>query len=178
MLKHPVVRKNHALEHATINVLEERYGELPHVGGLADIKGFYIFSRDPFLDPAEVYEAAKIGLLRLKRGDKELAIHKRCGTSMAIVSFILSLMVIIVFFFGGILNFWYVLVAVILILLFSKPLGELGQRYLTTDSDVKDMEIVDIHFSPFVRYMGIPIPSGISKFFIETARVIRVKRVL
>lgn len=34
MFKNPILRKNHALEHATINVLEERYGELKDVGGL------------------------------------------------------------------------------------------------------------------------------------------------
>ncbi|MCG0275493.1 MAG: DUF6391 domain-containing protein, partial [Thermosediminibacteraceae bacterium] len=36
------VRKNHSLEHATINVLEERYGRTLRIGGLAYSDGFSI----------------------------------------------------------------------------------------------------------------------------------------
>src|SRR5687768_7979943 len=68
------VRRNHAIEHATVNVLEERYGS-QLVDGCATTEGFRIRAA---IDPALLLDAAREGLLRLQRGDRALAIHGRC----------------------------------------------------------------------------------------------------
>ncbi|MGB9682205.1 MAG: DUF6391 domain-containing protein, partial [bacterium] len=70
------LKRNHALEHATINVLEEKYG-IKNLSGLAVEDGFYVSW--PY-DPMYVLAAVKEGRYLLSEGHKELAIHKRCGT--------------------------------------------------------------------------------------------------
>jgi len=73
------LRKNHALEHATINVLEERYGQGMFYSGMAQENGFFIRGRG---DIWEVEEAAREGLFRLQQGEENLAVHNRCGTTI------------------------------------------------------------------------------------------------
>ncbi len=177
MFKNPILRKNHALEHATINVLEERYGELKDVGGLADIGGFYIFCGNALLTPDEVLSAAKEGLVRMKRGERELAVHPRCGTSITVTNLLLSVIFVVVLIFSGLFDFWHLVFAVALAFIISKPLGRWAQKYITTDADVGDMEIVGISIRPFVRYFGIPVPVSSARYFVETARIPRVERV-
>ncbi len=177
MMKNPSLRKNHALEHATINVLEERYGELKEVGGFAENDGFYIMSSGVPLPPDEVLSAAKEGLLRLKSGESELAIHPRCGTSITITNLLLSVLFVVVLLFGGWFDFMHLILALAAAYLVSKPLGNLAQRYITTDPNVTDMEITGISISPFSRYMGIPIPVPAHRLFIQTRRMARARRI-
>lgn len=54
------MRQNHACEHATVNVLEERYGPLPRTGGLAFKNGYTILGEVP--SPPELLDAAQEGL--------------------------------------------------------------------------------------------------------------------
>mgnify|MGYP001321711127 CR=1 FL=1 len=71
-------RRNHALEHATVNVLEQRYGRRLLASGFAEADGFFINGVGP--DPRVVLDAAQEALRRLQAGESELAIHPRCGT--------------------------------------------------------------------------------------------------
>ncbi len=177
MFKNPVLRKNHALEHATINVLEERYGELKDIGGLADVNGFHIYSGGFSLSPDEVLSAAQEGLLRLRSGERKLAIHKRCGTSVTIANLLLSAVFILLLIFGGYFNLLNTLIAVALAYLLSRPLGKLAQEYITTDPDVSDMEIVGLDIPAFVRYFGLPLPNFGQRFFVETRRIPKARRI-
>ena len=177
MFKNPILRKNHALEHATINVLEERYGELRELGGLADNDGFYIFYSDLPLMPQEVLDAAREGLARLKAGERDLAIHERCGTSITITNLILSAILIILLIFGGYFDLLHLLLVFAVAYVASRPLGRLAQRYITTDPEVRDMEIVGVDIRPFVKYMGIPVPVFSNKLFIETRRIPKAVRI-
>jgi len=52
------VRKNHSLEHATVNVLEERYGRTLQIGGLAYSNGFSL-SGPELPPPYEVLSAVR-----------------------------------------------------------------------------------------------------------------------
>ncbi len=178
MFKNPILRKNHALEHATINVLEEKFGKLPTTGGLADLKGFYIFTREPMLTPNVILSAAQEGLLRLQRGEKELAIHERCGTSITVTNLILSVIFLIVLFFGGMFDFWHVILVLAIAFLISRPLGKLAQKYITTDPNVKNIMITGIFLSPFTKYFGIPFPVGPVRYFIETKQIPKAERIL
>ncbi|GEM_PF-255532 len=177
MFKNPILRKNHALEHATINVLEERYGKLPTTGGLADLKGFHIFTREPMLTPEVVLDAAQEGLVRLQRGEKELAIHERCGTSITITNLILSIIFLLILFFGGMFDFWHVVIMLAIAFAISKPLGKLAQKYITTDPDVRNLMITGIFLSPFTKYFGIPLPAGPIRYFVETKQIPRAERI-
>ena len=65
------VRKNHSLEHATINVLEEQYGRTLRVGGLAHSNGFSLSGPD-LPPPYEVMNAVREGHFRMINGEKVL----------------------------------------------------------------------------------------------------------
>jgi len=74
LLTHPEVRKNHALEHATIHVLEEIVPV--KLSGVSNPNGFVIQGvSDPYL----VLQAAHEAKRRLLSGEKDLAVHPRCG---------------------------------------------------------------------------------------------------
>ncbi len=79
-LDHPLiarVRRNHALEHATIHVLSRRYRDL-HVVGRSTPNGFILYGDLP---TDAVHEAAQEALERLGAGERHLAVHPTCGTN-------------------------------------------------------------------------------------------------
>ncbi len=177
MFKNPVLRKNHALEHATINVLEERYGPLKDVGGYAEIDGFYIMSGGTFLTAEEIYMAAQEGLSRLKAGERDLAVHKRCGTSITVTNLLISVLFVVILLFGGWFSLLHLLIALGLAFLVSHPLGELAQKYITTDPEVSGMRIKGVYFDPFSRRLGLPIPLPQQRYFVETEWIKRARRI-
>lgn len=71
------LRRNHALEHATIHMLSRRYRDL-RVAGRSTPEGFILYGDLP----AEgVRRSAEEALLRLKAGERNLALHPTCGTN-------------------------------------------------------------------------------------------------
>ena len=154
-----VVRKNHALEHATINVLEEKYGERPDLSGLAKEEGFIIRGN---ISPDEIYNAAIEGLTRLKRGEYDLAIHPRCGTSILVGNFIFSLLFLILLFITHTFSIWNVFFALVFSAFAGRFVGGWVQRYFTTDPHVEDMEILGIDYDVplFDSYKMFLVPVG------------------
>ena len=71
-------RRNHALEHATIHLLN-RHHPSATLGGWSTPTGFYIYGHVPTED---VQRAASEALVRLRRGEKHLAVYPRCGTNL------------------------------------------------------------------------------------------------
>lgn len=134
------LRKHHALEHATINILEQRYGAQGLVG-LSREDGFIIRG---WPDPGTLQQAAQEGLIRLSRGECELAIHRRCGSSRAVANFISAAMVLAILIFWGRLQLVTVLLAGGALVLLSPQLGVLMQKYLTTSCDVRGLAIAEI----------------------------------
>ncbi len=123
------------MEHATINILEQKYG-YTRLAGLSFEDGFFIFGSDK---PELILKAAQEGLERLQRGQRELALHRQCGTSTGISLFLFSLIFLVFFFFAGLI-IWFPLFFFLAILL-SPSLGLLAQQFLTTSSDVSDLVI-------------------------------------
>ncbi len=158
-----MVRKNHALEHATINVLEERYGERPDLSGLAKEEGFIIRGN---ITPDEIYDAALEGLARLKRGEYELAIHPRCGTSILVGNFIFSLLFLILLFITHTFSIWNVFFALVFSAFIGKFAGEWIQRYFTTDPHVGDVEILGIDYD-------VPVFDSYKMFFTPVGYLIK-----
>jgi len=137
------LRKNHAIEHATINLLEQKAGHRLNVSGLSKEDGFYISG---IQNPEIVEDAAIRGLNLLKQGSCQLAIHKRCGTDMAIANFVSALIFLILLFSTGMFSILNILIALLLSNLISPYLGEYVQKYFTTSCDVANMEIVGLEF--------------------------------
>ncbi len=161
----PLLRRNHALEHATINVIEERYGPRP-LAGLAREDGFLLRGD---ADPLLVEQAARIGLERLKRGETSLAVHPRCGTSILTANFVSSVVFLLLLLQAGMLSIWTVLMAMLLANLLGPVFGQVVQRLFTTSTDVYGMEIVGIQYRPSaIRVFGLPLRGMPDLFLVRT----------
>ena len=155
------IRKNHAMEHATITLLSETK---PHISfsGYSFVKGFWIMGKAELQD---VQKAAELAYARLKNGEKKLAIHPGCGTNIAVTGLCTAAAAMLAdlaksdddttwerfssFTTAGMIG-----------ALAGRPLGPKVQKYITTDPDVKNLSIVSINCSS-VR--------GTPTFFVETA---------
>lgn len=137
------LRKNHAIEHATIHVLEQSAGHRLNVSGLSREDGFYITG---IQNPEMVEQAAVKGLSLLKQGHCQLAIHRRCGTDVAIANLISSLVFLVLLFSTGTFSLWTIIIALLLSNLMSPYLGEVVQKYFTTSCDVNNMEIEGLEY--------------------------------
>lgn len=134
------VRRNHAIEHATVNVLEARYGQRA-LDGFATHDGFRIRGA---VDPALLLDAAREALARLQRGDRALAVLPRCSTTL-VGSFSLSwLLVTLALLVGTLATAINMLLAALLAALTAPMVSTLLQRWLTTSMDVKGMSIGSI----------------------------------
>ncbi len=72
-------RRNHALEHATVELLLQD-GLRPPIGGYSLPTGFFIFGR---VGTEQLSQKAHEALRLLKGGEAQLAISPYCGTNLA-----------------------------------------------------------------------------------------------
>jgi hypothetical protein len=135
-------RRNHALENATVNVLEQQYGRRLPLGGFAEADGFHIHGP---AQPNVVLAAAEEGLARLKRGETQLALHPRGGTMIvsgeliSALTFFVTLLVFRSFAFPALLL--AMVLAILAARTLAQPLGLFLQRTLTTSLDVQTLHI-------------------------------------
>ncbi|MBN1246964.1 MAG: hypothetical protein JXC32_04860 [Anaerolineae bacterium] len=76
------IRQNHALEHATINLLSRRYADA-QVMGVSGPAGFTLYST---LTAEEIVPTVRRALEALKGGESGLAVHAHCGTNLVITA--------------------------------------------------------------------------------------------
>ncbi|MGI6328486.1 MAG: DUF6391 domain-containing protein [Dethiobacteria bacterium] len=160
------LRANHALEHATINVIEERLGCL-NLAGMGQDDGFIVQG------PVDAYlleSAARVGLERLRRGESNLALHRRCGTSMLAANLISSVFIIFLLWTFGYFGIFYILLALITAQLLGPHLGWVMQKYITTSTDVEGMEIVGVERKYENRNFFLGFASLPGRYFIRTRK--------
>lgn len=137
------IRRNHAIEHATINILEQSAGYQLRVSGLSKEDGFYIAG----IENSEIVEEAAVrGLSLLKQGYCHLAIHRRCGTDIAIANFLAALIFLSLLLTTRIISVFNIIIALLLSNLISPYLGEYVQKYFTTSCEVENTEIVGLQY--------------------------------
>lgn len=137
------VRRNHALEHATLHLLS-RKNPRTSIAGQSDFGGFWIIGD---VSSQDVEESVQEALQRLKNGERQLAIHPFCGTNLVASALVGGLAAMGAFFGSGKrlrdklerLPLAVALIAVSMI--FSRPLGAWLQSRVTTSSDVSQMQI-------------------------------------
>ncbi len=140
VLGNRTLRRNHALEHATIVVMMEREPGRK-LNGFSTDEGFFV---QGVRSTQEVENAAREALLRLRGGEKGLAIHRDCGTTIVAANLLAA-----IFFLGslglGLYMSWplYLLILVSVVLAFALrvPLSLLLQRFITTDADLTNAEV-------------------------------------
>jgi len=136
------VRRNHALEHATISILMGRLSPGVRMVGRATGSGFYIYGDVP---TDRVEESAAEGLARLKRGEAGLAVSPLCGTNLAVAGLLAGTSSLLVLGNRSRLErLPNVILSAMVAVLAAQPLGRLVQRHITTSPELADMEIVGI----------------------------------
>ena len=136
------VRRNHALEHATISVLAGKMGQDIRLVGRATNSGFYLYGE---MTEDHVRESTLEALARLQRGERHLAVSPLCGTNLAVAGILAGVASLIAL--GNrsrIERIPNVLLASMLAMLVAQPLGGLVQKHLTTDPDLSDTEFVSV----------------------------------
>jgi len=133
------IRRNHALEHATVSILLARLGPGVRMVGRATRNGFYIYGDVP---TEKLRESAQEGLARLQQGEAGLAVSPLCGTNLAVAGILAGTSSLLVLGNGSRLErLPNVLLSAMVAVLAAQPLGRLVQKHLTTSPDLADMEI-------------------------------------
>lgn len=172
LFKNRRVRQNHALEHATINLLEEAAPD-QKIAGLSLEDGFFVFAP---LSPILIEKAARKGLKLLKMGQGNLAIHTECGTSSGVVAFITSLIFLGLFIFYGVISLLFLPFILATAWLMGRYLGPVTQRFLTTSTHLENVEILGVEMKllpslPVALFLG-------PQTFVKTGQPLEVERVL
>ena len=142
------IRRNHALEHATIHVLSAN-GPRTTLIGRADARGFFLYGEVP---TERVAQAAAEALDRLRRGEHQLAIHPNCGTNFLTAGLLAGSAAFFALLGERKEDAWQdrlgrlpaAILLATLALLVAQPLGLEAQRHLTTRSDPGELEILAI----------------------------------
>ena len=141
VLGNKILRRNHALEHATIVVMMEREPGR-RFNGFSTDEGFFV---QGVRSTEEVDSAAREALRRLRAGEKKLAVHRNCGTTIVAANLLAAIFFLIALgvglYLGGNLLYLLILGGVILSLVLRVPLSLLLQRFVTTDADLSNAEV-------------------------------------
>ena len=155
------IRKNHAMEHATIHLLTEAMPGISFAG-YSFIKGYWIIGKAELQD---VQKAAELAHARLKNGERKLAIHPGCGTNIAVTGLCTAAAAMLTTLGESendskLERFSAFTTAGMIGALIGRPLGPKVQKNITTDADVSDLSIVSISCSSM---------HGTPAFFVQTA---------
>jgi hypothetical protein len=139
------LRRNHALEHATIHILSARY-PWGTFAGRSDIQGFFLFGE---VSGAAVHQASHEALSRLRAGEARLSIHPNCGTNL-LTSGVLGASAALAALTGTnnarsrLSRLPMAILMTALALLVAQPLGTALQRNVTTQADPQSLRVVDV----------------------------------
>ena len=140
------VRRNHALEHATLAVLTEKNPRL-RMAGYSDPRGFWLAGE---IETEKVEEAVQQALQRMRGGEHGLAVHPHCGTNLVTTGFLAGALGWL-----GMLNAGrtyrermerlpLVISLVTLGMMVAQPLGPKVQEHVTTSADMEGLEVLRI----------------------------------
>ena len=139
-----ILRRNHALEHATIVVMMEREPGRK-LNGFSTDDGFFV---QGVRSVSEVESAAREAIRRLQNGEKRLAIHRNCGTTIVAANLLAAVFFLVTigfFLYLGVDNLSLMILGILgsVVLAFALriPLSLILQRFVTTDADLTNAEV-------------------------------------
>jgi len=140
------IRRNHGLEHATINILVQHF-PYRNLAGFSFSDGFFILGDIP---TDILREAVSQGLARMNNGERYLAIHPNCGTNFLTSGFVVGLLA----WLGmagarsrrdKVDRLPLVIALATLGLIASQPLGPEVQKHVTTSGDPQGLSVEDVY---------------------------------
>lgn len=140
------VRRNHAVEHATLQVLAESNASM-RMAGYSDPNGFWLLGE---METPRIEAAVQQALARMRSGERSLAIHPHCGTNLVTTGFLAGGLAWLAMLGMGrstrdrVERLPLVISLVTLAILAAQPLGPQMQALVTTSADVDQMEVVRI----------------------------------
>lgn len=149
VLQHPLVsriRRNHALEHATLHVLGQK---LPRtsMAGHSDMGGFWIIG-DVHTD--DLWAAVTEAQQRLNAGESHLAVHPNCGTNLATAGMLATIAGLSGMAGSGprfrdkLERLPFSVALATLALVVSRPVGYLLQAQVTTCAELDVLQVTKI----------------------------------
>lgn len=141
------LRRNHALEHATLNMLARNKRYL-FLAGYSDVRGFWIIGN---VDADDLQQAIEEALKRLRNGEHALAISQNCGTNYAVSGIFAGVAAWLATLSNS--NNWrrkldrlpMVIVLATLALMIARPLGPLLQENVTTLSKPGSLHVTGVN---------------------------------
>ena len=128
------VRRNHALEHATVAVMLSRLDGSARLAGRALPSGFILYGSIP---TEVVQRSAEEGLARLQAGERQLAVSPLCGTNIAVAAILTGIFSVLTMGDRRRLErLPSVFLASAFAMLLAQPLGRMTQKYITTRPDL------------------------------------------
>jgi hypothetical protein len=137
------IRQNHALEHATMHVLNRR-NPYQRLAGRTIHSGFLIYGS---VETLELANAATEALARLQQGESHLAVYPYCGTNLAVIGMAAGAAA-----FGATLGrprskldrLPLALMAATLAAIAAQPLAHRIQETVTTTPEVEGLYIAEV----------------------------------
>ncbi len=144
------LRRNHAVEHATMHILARRQPYLNAIARTA-LDGFYVYGK---VDTKALANSAAEALARLQAGEAELAVHPRCGTNLVVAGFMAGLATFLAMgrSRSRLSKFPRFILAATLAVIVAQPLGLLIQERITTSPDVAGLSIKSVTKQEFERF--------------------------
>jgi hypothetical protein len=143
-----LVRRNHALEHATLQVLAAKIPGL-RLAGYSDPGGFWVVGQ---VNTEDLQLAVDEALARLAAGEHNLAIHPNCGTNFAVPGMLAGTAAWLAMLGSGkglrakLDRLPFVISLVTTVLILSHPLGPIVQAKITTDANPRQLRISEIRY--------------------------------
>ena len=140
------VRRNHALEHASLHMLGRKHKHAA-LGGYSDMRGFWILGD---VDTEEIKDAVDEALDRLRNGESQLAIHPNCGTNFAFSGLMVGGLAWLAMINSGssvkhkLDRLPWIISLVTAALILFQPIGPVLQERITTNSRPGSLSIYEI----------------------------------
>jgi S-ribosylhomocysteine lyase LuxS involved in autoinducer biosynthesis len=167
-------RRNHALEHATIHVLSEHHHNFSAQGNSTPA-GFHLNIYGD-LNEESIAAAVDEAYRRMQNGERQLAVHPNCGTVLLTTATMVAVASQLAFVFeqrrqhqeqATILTSLAALPSAVLAgvvaLIISRPLGMTLQARYTTDGDLGNLRVVGVSKvapSPVTRLFKLLLVGG------------------
>jgi hypothetical protein len=151
MIMNPLltVRKHHAIEHASLTILQSKIPGL-RLAGYSDPYGFIIVGD---VETDKLLAAVNEAITRLQAGESALAIHPNCGTNFAAAGLVAGSLAWLSMLGGNRslkkqLDRWPMVVSLVTIgMIAAQPLGPYLQANVTTDANIGDIHVKEIIIS-------------------------------